>query len=114
MLTNNIALKSQLEAKELLLLESEVKNQGKSMLVAYILWYFLGIFGGHRFYLDKKGTAITMIILDITIIGLAATIIWHLIDAFMVYRYVKEINAEVESRILAQIMHKKNQSSDSL
>ena len=42
--------KSQLDTRELLLLESEVKNQGKNMFVAYILWYFLGIVGGHRFH----------------------------------------------------------------
>jgi hypothetical protein len=31
---------------------------GKSSGVAYLLWFFLGIFGGHRFYLRQNGTAI--------------------------------------------------------
>ncbi|MDR1215094.1 MAG: TM2 domain-containing protein [Treponema sp.] len=30
----------------------------KSKGVAYILWFFLGIFGAHRFYLEKIGTGI--------------------------------------------------------
>jgi TM2 domain-containing membrane protein YozV len=30
----------------------------KSKGVAYLLWFFLGIFGGHRFYLEKIGTGV--------------------------------------------------------
>ena len=30
----------------------------KSKVVAYILWFFLGVFSAHRFYLKKYGTAI--------------------------------------------------------
>lgn len=30
----------------------------KSKSIAYLLWFFLGIFSAHRFYLKKYGTAI--------------------------------------------------------
>jgi len=30
----------------------------KSKLVAYLLWFFLGVFGIHRFYLGKVGSGI--------------------------------------------------------
>lgn len=30
----------------------------KSKLVAYLLWFFLGVFGVHRFYLGKIGSGI--------------------------------------------------------
>jgi TM2 domain-containing membrane protein YozV len=30
----------------------------RSKVVAYLLWFFLGIFSAHRFYLKKYGTAI--------------------------------------------------------
>jgi TM2 domain-containing membrane protein YozV len=30
----------------------------KSKGVAYLLWFFLGIFGAHRFYLEKIGTGV--------------------------------------------------------
>jgi len=30
----------------------------KSKAVAYILWWFLGVFGAHKFYLNKVGTGI--------------------------------------------------------
>ena len=25
----------------------------KDMVIAYLLWYFLGVFGGHRFYCES-------------------------------------------------------------
>lgn len=104
---NNIYLKSQLDTRELLLLESEVKSNGKSMLVGYLLWYFLGLLGAHRFYLKKTGTAITMLILTLTFVGLIVTSIWWLVDAFLTYKMVNEENELVESSIIAHILHQK-------
>ncbi|RUS46110.1 TM2 domain-containing protein [Cohnella sp. AR92] len=97
-------LKSQLDTKELLLLESETKSQGKNMVVAYILWYFLGYFGGHRFYMKKTGSAIAMLILSITLIGMIATFIWWIVDAFLLHNWVKEHNRQVEAKIVNQLI----------
>ncbi len=33
----------------------------KSKAVAYLLWWFLGIFGAHKFYLDRAGMGIAYI-----------------------------------------------------
>ncbi|AWB47078.1 hypothetical protein DCC85_20755 [Paenibacillus sp. CAA11] len=101
----NISRKSQLDARELLLLDSEVKNYGKNMFVAYILWYFLGLFGGHRFYTGRTGSAIFQLILTITVIGLAVNWIWWIVDAFLVHKWVKEYNYQIENRILDQILY---------
>jgi len=100
----NVMRKSQLDARELLLLESEVKNQGKNMVVAYILWYFLGIFGGHRFYMGKTGTAITQLILSITVIGMIATGIWWVVDAFLLHTWVKDRNRQIENEVMDSIL----------
>ena len=35
----------------------------KSTRIAYVFWVFLGLFGGHRFYLGTPGTAVTQMIL---------------------------------------------------
>lgn len=35
------------------------------MSVAYILWFFLGGLGGHRFYLGKTGSAVGLLILTL-------------------------------------------------
>ncbi|MDT8070086.1 MAG: TM2 domain-containing protein [Terriglobia bacterium] len=50
----------------------------KRILPAFLLCFFLGVFGAHRFYVGKIGSAIAMIL---TIGGLG---IWALIDLIMI------------------------------
>jgi TM2 domain-containing membrane protein YozV len=50
----------------------------KRILPAFLLCFFLGIFGAHRFYVGKVGTAIAQIF---TIGGLG---IWTLIDLILI------------------------------
>jgi TM2 domain-containing membrane protein YozV len=50
----------------------------KKRLVAFLLCFFLGIFGAHRFYVGKPGTAILQIV---TFGGLG---IWCLVDVIMI------------------------------
>lgn len=99
-----MAMKSQLDARELMLLDSEVKSNGKNMLVAYVLWYFLGMVGGHRFYMGNTGSAVAQLILSISIIGLVVTSIWWIVDAFLLHNKVKEHNALLEYNLLNQLL----------
>jgi TM2 domain-containing membrane protein YozV len=50
----------------------------RKILPAFLLCFLLGVFGAHRFYVGKIGTAILMIV---TIGGLG---IWALIDLIMI------------------------------
>ncbi len=50
----------------------------KRILPAFLLCFFLGIFGAHRFYVGKIGTAVLQIF---TLGGLG---IWALIDLIMI------------------------------
>jgi TM2 domain-containing membrane protein YozV len=50
----------------------------KRILPAFLLCFFLGVFGAHRFYVGKTGTAILMIV---TLGGLG---IWALADLIMI------------------------------
>lgn len=109
------------------------KNK-KSMIVAYLLLFFLGIFGTHRFYLKKRSTAKT--ILTLTSVGLISGVIavpilknttnfiylygsleliggtclivisiWILIDYFLVYFMVQKYNAKLATRLNSQMCH---------
>lgn len=104
---STLMMKSELDTKELMLLESEVRNKSKNMVVAYLLWWFLGIFGAHRFYMGKTGSAVAMLILSITIIGMLVTWVWWIVDAFLTHSMVKEHNDEVERNILRTIHAKR-------
>ena len=44
-----------------LLVEQRVANEKPSAIVAYALWFFLGYFGAHRFYLRKWMSGLCML-----------------------------------------------------
>lgn len=77
----------------------------KSTLVAYLLWFFLGWFGGHRFYLGNTGTAIALLlitifsivlsVIGIGLLGLGVVAIWVLVDAFLIPGMVRTKNNEL-------------------
>lgn len=107
-----LSRKTQLDTRELLLLDSEVKNYGKNMVVAYILWYFLGMFGGHRFYMGRTGSAVAQLVLSITLVGMIVTMVWWIVDAFLVHSWVKDHNAELENRVIDRIFSDRGRSAE--
>jgi TM2 domain-containing membrane protein YozV len=58
----------------------------KSKNIAYLLWFFLGIFSAHRFYLKKYGTAI-FYLLTLQLVGIG----W-IFDLFELGRMVDRYN----------------------
>jgi len=64
----------------------------KSALIAYLLWFFVGIFGGHNFYLERTGVAIAQLILSVTLIGMVITVFWVLVDAFLIPGWIRRQN----------------------
>jgi TM2 domain-containing membrane protein YozV len=81
-----------LSTEQQMLVEQRLANDGKSMLVAYLLLIFLGGFGAHRFYLGRTGSALAMLALLILgfltialVVGaflLGALGIWVIVDLF--------------------------------
>jgi TM2 domain-containing membrane protein YozV len=76
------------DARVLMLYEANKKTA----LVAYILWFFLGLFGAHNFYLGRTGVAVAQLILSLTIVGMVITIVWALVDAFLIPGWVRRQN----------------------
>src|ERR1700684_4344819 len=64
----------------------------KSAVIAYILWFFLGLFGAHNFYLGRKGVGIAQVLLTITLVGSVITIFWVMVDAFLIPGWVRREN----------------------
>jgi TM2 domain-containing membrane protein YozV len=83
-----------LTTEQQILIEHRVANEAKSVGAAYLIWFFFGSLGVHRFYLGRTGSGVAMLIL--TIVGvltlfifvgatLLATVgIWWIVDAFLI------------------------------
>jgi len=76
--------------------QMQYDNEKKSAGVAYALWFFLGALGGHRFYAGDTGYALGMLF---TLGGLG---VWALIDVFFIGKRIREVNAGIQQRIMAQ------------
>ncbi len=71
----------------------------KSEVIAYVAWFFLGLLGVHRFYLNRVGTGIIMLVLTVSAIGLLVSSAWWLIDAFLIPGLIREYNFKLAVRI---------------
>jgi TM2 domain-containing membrane protein YozV len=76
----------------------------KSTGVAYLLWFFLGGFGAHRFYLGQTGTAVTQLLLALLgwipmFVGWFALGIWLFVDLFLIPGIAREQNMRLADRL---------------
>ncbi|MCE6951557.1 TM2 domain-containing protein [Cereibacter sphaeroides] len=98
-----------LTVQQQMLVEQRLANDKKSTLVAYLLWFFTGGLGGHRFYLGRTGSAVGMIAL--TVLGLLTSVIyvglillvivgiWVLVDAFLIPGMIESLTRDARVRI---------------
>lgn len=104
-----------LTTQEQILVEQRITNNAKSPAVAYLLWFFLGGLGLHRFYLGATGSAIAILALSVlglvTLpvgIGFALLVVvglWLLADLFLipglVARHKDTLRQSLTTRALA-------------
>ena len=86
-----------LTERELLILRQEVESRKKSVAGVWLLWFFLGGLGAHRFYMGRIGTGIAMLL---TVGGL---LIWALVDAFLIPGMLRANQREVQAEVLGEI-----------
>ena len=98
----SLVQKQNLTSEDLQLLSSEMSKKQKATGVTWLLWFFAGGFGGHRFYLGKTGSAVGMLL---TLGGLG---IWTLVDLFLLNGMIKDTNDKIENEILSEIRLLKN------
>jgi TM2 domain-containing membrane protein YozV len=84
----------------------------KSTGTTWLLWFFLGSLGVHRYYLGRIGSGVAMT-LTLGVFGL-----WTLIDIFLINGMINKKNAEVETHVISEIKlinnAKKNEVAASL
>jgi TM2 domain-containing membrane protein YozV len=97
-MTDQIAQAAQASAATMMRYDANKKSMG----VSYLLWFFPGGLGAHRFYNGRTGSGIAQLALLIvgavtSAIGvglflLAALGVWALVDAFLIPGWVGEHN----------------------
>lgn len=75
----------------------------KQAVIAYLLWFFVGYFGGHNFYLGRTGVAIAQLLLTLTIIGIVITFVWHMVDAFLIPGWARRQNNLLAMQLTMQL-----------
>lgn len=72
----------------------------KSKTVAYLLWFFLGIFSAHRFYLGKVGTGI-LYLLTLQLFGIGWIIdlyvLGGMVDNYNNKKEIKKVKKDVKA-----------------
>lgn len=101
--------KTQLTSKELLIFNQEVESQKKNQVMAYVIWWFFGFMGGHRYYFGKTGSAVAMTLIFWLLVwflglGLVITVIWALVDVFMIGDWLKEDQQKTEEKVYNDLM----------
>ena len=119
-----VKLKSELSDHQMAVLQSEMEKHRKSAGWAYVLFFFLGTLGIHKFYIGKTGWGVAYLILGIVgwfsmflfiglssdsergmgagiiaIIFLSVLAVLFLIDLFTIPRQIRKTYEEIEIRI---------------
>ena len=81
----------------------------KSAVVAYLLWFLLGMLGAHRFYLGLPGTGAALLIITVLSIlllfaGIGAvtiwiSVIWVIVDLFLIPGITRKHNVALATHL---------------
>ncbi|MBD8067277.1 TM2 domain-containing protein [Devosia sp. PTR5] len=86
----------------------------KSLVVAYVLWLFLGYVGAHRFYLGRPISGLIMLLISgatllvsFVTFGLLSFLwfgiaLWWLIDALLIPGMAAGTNTRIADRVFAR------------
>ena len=87
-------MKGKMSIKELAIFEQEFNKKKKGKGTAYLLWFFLGTVGAHRFYLGDIGKGLLLLF------TLGGLFIGAIVDVFFIGSRVESRNEEIELNIL--------------
>ncbi len=71
----------------------------KSVGLAYALWFFFGLWGGHWFYAGKVGRGVAKLLVGLSMfiplvwfITVPIALIWNVVDLFILAGHIKRYN----------------------
>ena len=71
----------------------------KSVAATYLLWFFVGVFGAHRFYAGSKRTGVIQLALLFSIVGWLVLLPWLFVDLFLIPGMVRDHNMQLIEEI---------------
>lgn len=81
----------------------------RSAGIAYLLWFFMGSLGVHRFCLKRTGSAAAMLIITLVsiplcivgvgLVGLCVVGLWAVVDAFLIPGITQDYNNRLISEL---------------
>ena len=83
-----------LSTEQQLLIEARVANDGPSVAVAYLFWFFLWFVSAHRFYLGRPGTAVLQILSYFVLIGF----VWIFVGLVLIPGMVRQRQNDLRLR----------------
>jgi len=95
-------------------LSAQYDIEKKSLIVAYVLWFFLGYVGAHRFYLGRPLSGVIMLalsavtlLLTLVSFGVLSFLwfvvgLWWLIDALLIPGMAAGRNSRIADRLFGR------------
>lgn len=78
----------------------------KNPIIGLMLGLFLGPFGVDRFYKGDIGLGVAKLVFTLTIIGTIVSVIWAIVDLFLVYMGIKNDNFQKITQVLSMARNK--------
>ena len=99
LISNNDIRKQGLDPKYQMMLENDMQKMAKKPVIAWLLWFFLGMFGAHRFYLGHTKVGVGMVV-SLIFTGGVVTLFWWIIEAITLSNRIKQVNENIESQLI--------------
>ncbi|MDR0414308.1 MAG: TM2 domain-containing protein [Prevotellaceae bacterium] len=73
--------------------------------VAVVFCIFFGFLGLHRFYVNQRNSGMAMLILSLVVVGLPVSIVWSIVDLFLIDDMVCSCNNDLADKIEQHYYH---------
>lgn len=104
-------MKQPLNSQQLMAFQSEAIRYRKEPAVAFLLAFFLGLFGAHHFYLGRTRPGTIMLICTLSVVGLVVSVPWKIVNWFTVWGETTDANDEIEYALLYSMFYSSPQSA---